>query len=76
MAFDCETSSVNRMKTTFINNLLSWFNVYSIDRNNSLLEFLTWLSYRRGEGVYLSDGGWSFGFLFPFPFFVFWSAHI
>ena len=46
VTFDNEASFANRMKPTFISNLWSWFNVYSVDRDNSLLDFLTWLGCR------------------------------
>ena len=46
VTFDNEASFANRMKPTFISILWSWFNVYSVDRDNSLLDFLTWLGCR------------------------------
>ena len=46
VAFDNEGFSAYRMKATFINDLWSWFNEYSVDRSNSLLDFLAWLDCR------------------------------
>ena len=39
-------SSVHRMKAAFISNLGSWVDLYSVDRTDSLLDFLIWLGTR------------------------------
>ena len=38
-----EEFSLHVMIYTFICNLWSWANVHSVDKHNSLLEFLNWL---------------------------------
>ena len=43
VAFENESFSTRRMKRFFICNLWSWANVYNMDRNKSLLNFLTWI---------------------------------
>ena len=46
MTFDNEAFYVYRLKSSFICNFLSWFNVFSEDRDRFLLDFLTWMGYR------------------------------
>ena len=46
VAFDNEAFSVYRLKSSFICNFWSLSNVYSGDRDKSLLDFLTWMGYR------------------------------
>ena len=46
VAFENESFSAQRMKATFVSNLWSFADVYSVDRNRSLLDFLTWLDCR------------------------------
>ena len=41
-AFDNEIFSAHRMKCSFICSLWSLSNVYSRDRDRSLIDFLTW----------------------------------
>ena len=43
IVFGNEEFSLHKMISTFICNLWSWANVHSVDKHNSLLEFLTWL---------------------------------
>ena len=43
IAFDNEVFFAHRMKSTFIGNLWSWENLYSVDSIYSLFYFLTWL---------------------------------
>ena len=45
-AFENETPSVLRMKSSFLFSLWSRAKLYSVDNLNSLVEFLTWLGYR------------------------------
>ena len=45
-AFENETPSALRMKSSFLFTLWSWAKLYSVDNLNSLVEFLTWLGYR------------------------------
>ena len=44
MAFENGVTSAQRTKTTFLSNLRSGANLYSVDNTNSFLDFLTWLS--------------------------------
>ena len=46
MSFDNEIICVHKMKATFISNLGSWVDLYSVDRTHSLLDFLIWLGNR------------------------------
>ena len=46
MAIDNQGFSVHRMMMFFLSNLWAWLNVYSVDRSNSLWDFLTWLGCR------------------------------
>ena len=41
VVFDNEVFSKYRLKSSFICNFWSWYNVYSGDRDMSLLDFLT-----------------------------------
>ena len=51
MAFDNEAFSAYRLKNSFICNFWSWSNVYSGDRDRSLLDFLMWIGYRQFLGL-------------------------
>ena len=44
--FDNEVFSAHRMKRSFICSLWYWSNVYSGDRDRSLIDFLTWMKLR------------------------------
>ena len=44
--FDNVNMSINRMKTFFLSNLMSWANLYIVERPRSLVDFLTWLGCR------------------------------
>ena len=55
MAFDNKAFSTYRLKSSFILNFWSWSNVYSGDRDKSLLDFLTWMGIDDFFGV----GGFS-----------------
>ena len=46
VAFDNEIFSAHRMKLLFICSIWYWSNVYSRDRDRSLIDFLTWMEYR------------------------------
>ena len=46
MVFENGVTFAERIKATFLGNLWSWANVYSVDNTNSLLDFLTWLGCR------------------------------
>ena len=46
VTFDNEAFSTYRLKSSFICNVWSWSNIYSGDRDRSLLNFLTWMGYR------------------------------
>ena len=62
VAFDNKVFFAYRLKSSFICNFWPWSNVYSGDRDRSLLDFLTWIGYRRLLGME--------GFLEPLaPFF-------
>ena len=54
MTFDNEIFSAHRMKRSFICGLWSWSNVYSGDRDRSLIDFLTWVGYRLFFGLVCS----------------------
>ena len=43
LAFEDVNISVNRMKYTFLCNLWSWVNLYSVGRPRSLVDFFTWV---------------------------------
>ena len=43
VVFDNEVFFAHKMKTTFISNLWSWANLYSVNKTNSLLDFMTWM---------------------------------
>ena len=43
LVFEDVTISINRMKSTFLCNLWSWVNLYSVERPRSLVDFLTWV---------------------------------
>ena len=43
MVFENEVTSTQRTKATFLSNLQSCANLYSVDNTNSLLDFLTWM---------------------------------
>ena len=45
-AFKDVTPSSHRLKTTFLCTLWSWANLFSVDKTDSLMDFLTWLGYR------------------------------
>ena len=45
-AFENCVTSAQRTKATFLSNLWSWANLYSVDNTNYLLDFLTWLGCR------------------------------
>ena len=45
-AFENETPSAFRMKSSFLFTVWFWAKLYSVDYLNSLVEFLTWLGYR------------------------------
>ena len=47
-AFENEKPSAFRMKSSFLFTLWSWAKLYSADNLSSLVDFLTWLGYRRG----------------------------
>ena len=51
MAFDNEVFSAHRMKRSFICSLWYWSNVYSGDRDRSLIDFLTWMRLRGFFGM-------------------------
>ena len=42
VAFENGVTSAQRTKVTFLSNLWSWANLYSVDNMNSFLDFLTW----------------------------------
>ena len=46
VTFDNEAFAAYRLKNSFICNFWSWSNVFSEDRDRSLLDFLTWMGYR------------------------------
>ena len=46
IAFDNKEFSMQRMKFYFVCNLLSWTNLYMVDRPCSLVDFLTWSGYK------------------------------
>ena len=46
VAFDNEACFAYRLKSSFICNFWSWSNMFSGDRERSLLDFLTWMRYR------------------------------
>ena len=41
MVFEIEVSSIQRAKATFLSNLWSWANSFSVDNTNSLVDFLS-----------------------------------
>ena len=41
-----EIPSAHMMKTNFLSVLWSWAILYSVDKTNSLLDFLAWLGCR------------------------------
>ena len=45
VTFDNEAFFAHRLKRCFVYNFWSWSNVYSGDRDRSLLDFLTWMGY-------------------------------
>ena len=45
-AFVNEIPSAHMMKTNFLSVLWSWAILYSVDKTNSLLDFLAWLGCR------------------------------
>ena len=51
-AFEDATPSAHRMKVTFLCTLWSWANLYSVNNNDSLVDFLAWLGYRRVRGFF------------------------
>ena len=50
--FENETPSVHRLKSTFLYTLWLWAKLNSIDNLDSLVDFLTWLGYRRVDGFF------------------------
>ena len=46
VVFDNKAFSPYRLKCLFICNFWSWSNLYSGDRDRSLLDFLNWMGYR------------------------------
>ena len=77
VAFDNEAFSVYRLNRYFICNFWSSSNVYSGNRDRSLLDFHTWMGYRQ----FFWDGGvffvlWLLFWLFPFSILLvyFWAA--
>ena len=46
VVFENEVSSAQRTKATFLSNLWSWANLYSIDNTNSLVDFLSSMGCR------------------------------
>ena len=47
MAFENETPSIHKLKSTFfLCTLWSWAKLNSIDNLDSLVDFFTWLGYR------------------------------
>ena len=46
VAFENKVSSIQRKKVTFMSNLWSWANLYSVDNTNSLVDFLSWMGCR------------------------------
>ena len=43
VVFENGVTSAQREKATFLSNLWSWANLYSVDNMNSFFDFLTWL---------------------------------
>ena len=43
LVFEGVNISINRMKSTFLCNLWSWVNLYSVERPRSLVYFLLWM---------------------------------
>ena len=43
LVFEDVNISINRMNSTFLCNLWSWVNLYSVERPRSLIDFLTWV---------------------------------
>ena len=43
LVFEDVNVSVNRMKSTFLCNLWSWVNLYSVEKPRPLIDFLTWV---------------------------------
>ena len=66
IAFENKDFSTQRMKTSFICNLLSWSNVYIDERPRSLVDFLIWLGCRCGLVgiVFCVLVGFCFAYLF------------
>ena len=46
MAFENGVSLAQRIKVTFLSNLWSLANLYSVDNTNYLLDFFSWLGCR------------------------------
>ena len=46
VVFENEVSSSQRTKATFLSNLWSWANLYTVDNTNSVVDFLSWMGCR------------------------------
>ena len=66
LVFENEVSFAQRTKTTFLSNLWSRANLYSVDKTNSLVDFLSWMGVGRIVGFLLGP----VGFLLLFFFFL------
>ena len=51
VVFENGVTSAQRIKANFLSNLWTWENLYSVDKMNYFLDFLTWL----GEGRVLGS---------------------
>ena len=62
VVFENEVTSAQRIKASFLSNLWTWANLYSVDNMNSFLDFLTGLGSRYGSWVCFWAGRFSAAF--------------
>ena len=65
LVFEDVNISVNRMKYTFLCNLWSWVNLYSVEKPRSLVDFLTWVGCKGSLCFLLRAGRCALLFAFP-----------